>query len=61
MISSAGCLLMVTNDGEGLVASLEEEGIPAFVIGKVTDVKDKVVVNEDENRYLEPPRGSVSL
>ncbi len=61
IISSGGCLLMVTEDGEGLVASLEEAGIPAFVIGKVTDVKDKVVVNEDENRYLEPPRGSVSL
>lgn len=61
IISSGGCLLMVTNDGEGLVEKLEEAEIPAFVIGKVTDVKDKVIVNEDENRYLEPPRGSVNL
>ncbi len=61
IISSGGCLLMVTNNGEELVNSLENEGIPAFVIGKVTDVKDKVVVNEDENRYLEPPRGSVCI
>ncbi len=61
IISSGGCLLMVTNDGEGLVTALEDSGIPAYVIGKVTDIKDKVIVNEDENRYLEPPRGSVSL
>ncbi len=61
MISSGGSLLMVTDNGEELVYALDEKGIPSFVIGKVTDVKDKVIVNEDENRYLEPPRGSLSL
>ena len=61
IIASGGCLLMITANGEELVNALENEGIPAFVIGRVTDVKDKVIVNEDENRYLEPPRGSISL
>lgn len=61
IIASGGCLLMVTENGEELVSALEDEGIPAYVIGKVTDVKDKVIVNEDENRYLEPPRGSISI
>ena len=61
IIASGGCLLMVTENGEGLVEDLEEEGIPAFVIGKVTGAKEKVIVNEDENRYLEPPRGSVVI
>lgn len=58
IISSGGSLLMITKNGEELVESLEEIGIPAFVIGKVTEVKDKVIINEDENRYLEPPRQS---
>ncbi len=58
IIVSGGSLLMITDNGEELAEKLIEQGIPASVIGKVTEVKDKVVVNEDENRYLEPPRQS---
>lgn len=61
IIASGGCLLMITENGKGLVESLADAGIPASVIGRVTDVKDKVVVNEDENRYLEPPRQSFNV
>ena len=52
---SGGALLMATDDGEGLVQALETEHIPATVIGKITDSNDRVVINEDEKRFLERP------
>jgi len=39
-----------------LVTSLEEAGIPAVIVGKVTDSKDRVLVNEDEIRYMDKPK-----
>lgn len=57
-ISSGGALLMITDNGEELVKKLEDEGIPAKIIGNITDIKDKVILNDDEKRYLEPPRVS---
>jgi hydrogenase maturation factor len=56
IISSTGSLLMVTSDGLGLIHELEKEGIEAFVIGKIVEGNDRVIINEDEKRYLEPPR-----
>ena len=32
---------------------LEKEGIPAVIIGKATDSNDRVLINEDERRFLE--------
>lgn len=55
-IPSSGALLMITSDGEELVNALEEAGVEAAVIGKVTSGHDKVIINEDETRYLEPPK-----
>ena len=36
--------------------ALEAEGIPAVIVGKVTDSKDRVLINEDEVRYMDRPR-----
>lgn len=52
---SGGALLMVAADGRGLVKALEEENIPACMIGSTNGTNDKIVVNQDEARYLEPP------
>ena len=52
-IVSGGCLLIATEDGNGMVLELEKEGIPAVVIGKATDSNDRVLLNEDERRFLE--------
>lgn len=52
---SGGALLMVAADGRGLVKALEEENIPACIIGSTNGTNDKIVVNQDETRYLEPP------
>ncbi len=53
---SSGSLLMVTDDGPDLVRKLEQEGISAAVIGKIREGNDRVVINEEERRYLEPPK-----
>lgn len=55
-LKSGGCLLMTTEDGPGLVMALEAEGIPAVIVGKVTDSKDRILINEDEVRYMDRPR-----
>lgn len=53
---SSGAMLMTADNGHDLVRALEREGIPAAVIGKVTDNNDRVVINDDERRFLEPPK-----
>ena len=52
-ILSGGCLLIATEDGNGMVLELEKAGIEAVVIGKATDGNDRVLLNEDERRFLE--------
>lgn len=53
---SSGCMLMAAEDGNQLVRDLEKEGIPAVIIGKATDSNDRVLINEEERRFLEPPK-----
>lgn len=52
---SSGCLLIATNDGNGLVKELNSDNIQAYVIGKATDSNDRVILNDGEKRFLEPP------
>lgn len=56
LLISSGCMLMATDRGNDLVDALAKEGIPAAVIGKVTSGKERIIMNEDEKRYLEPPK-----
>ena len=53
---SGGSLLIVAEDGDGMVKALQEAGIPAAVIGRTTDNNDKVLHNGEEIRFLEPTR-----
>lgn len=53
---SSGSMLMAAKDGNRLVMELQKEGIPAVIIGKATAGKDRILRNEDECRYLEPPK-----
>lgn len=53
---SGGCLVMTAQDGPGLAGSLHARGIPAVVVGKVTDSNDRVFLNEDEVRYMDRPK-----
>lgn len=53
---SGGSLLMTAEDGPGLTAALEARGIPAVIVGKVTDSNDRIILNEDEVRYMDRPK-----
>ncbi len=50
---SGGSLLMAAEDGNALVRELEKAGIFAAVIGKAADNNDRVLINEEERRFLE--------
>lgn len=47
---------MTTDRGMNLVKKLEQQGIAAEVIGKTTQGNDRILVNEEERRFLEPAR-----
>lgn len=53
---SGGCLVMTAEDGNALVRALEEQNIPAVVVGKITDSNDRIIVNGEEKRYLDKPK-----
>jgi len=53
---SSGAMLMVTDKANALVDELKKKGIPAAVIGRITDGNDRVIMNEEEKRFLEPPK-----
>lgn len=53
---SSGSMLMAAEDGAALVKAIEDAGINAAVIGKFTDSNDRVIVRDDDRRFLEPPK-----
>ena len=53
---SSGSMLMAAPDGNTLVRELEKQGIHAAVVGKAVAGNDRVLMNEDETRFLEPPK-----
>lgn len=53
---SAGSLLVGTDRAEALVAELAGLGIPASVIGRVTDGNDRLIRNGEDCRFLDRPR-----
>ncbi|MBR3770852.1 MAG: AIR synthase family protein [Clostridium sp.] len=56
MLMSSGSMLISTNNGNKLVEALSKEGISSSIIGKVIEGNDRIIINEDERRYLEPPK-----
>ena len=50
---SGGSLLIAAEDGNEVVRELEKASIPAVVIGKATDSNDRVLISDDERRFLE--------
>lgn len=55
-LHSAGCLVMTAADGQKLADVLAENGIPAEVVGKITEGKERRILNEDEVRYMDRPQ-----
>lgn len=53
---SSGCMLMASPDGNTLLRELDKAGIHAALIGKATEGNDRVLLNQEERRFLEPPK-----
>lgn len=51
-----GALLFLAHDGAAVTERLKELGFSAAFIGRMTDGNDRIVVNEEEIRHLEPNR-----
>lgn len=56
MLISSGCLIIITDKANLLADKLKEAGIAAAVIGRITEGNDRIVINGDEKRFLEPPK-----
>ena len=55
-LNSKGAYLIATDRGEELTYVLRKAGVNAVCIGNVTKEKKRVVVFEDEERFVESPR-----
>ena len=55
-LMSAGAVLLTATHGQKVLAELAAAGIPAVIIGHLTDDNDRVVLNDEEMRFLEPFR-----
>lgn len=60
-MESAGSLLLAADDGPALVQELAAAGIPAAVIGRCTQGRDRLLLNGDEVRYLDLPQPDALL
>lgn len=55
-LESIGGLLMTSDDGYGIVNRMEQIGVKASVIGKVTEGNQKKIIGIEEERFLELPK-----
>lgn len=56
MLISSGSMLIGTDHGSRLVEELKKAGIHSAVVGYATAGNDRVIVNGEERRFLEPPK-----
>lgn len=56
MLISSGSMLIGTDHGSRLVEELKKAGIHSAVVGYATTGNDRVIVNGEERRFLEPPK-----
>jgi hydrogenase maturation factor len=53
---SNGALLMVCEKGEMVIAALRRQGIEAEIIGRLNNNNDKVIIKNEDRKYIEPPK-----
>ena len=53
MLNGTGTSLIISEHGNELVRSLQGKGIHAAIIGHTTNNNDKIIINNNEIRYLE--------
>lgn len=57
----SGGLLMVAPEGEKLVQAFNDNGMECSIIGYLTEKKDKLIINGDEKRFIEPPKAGNNI
>ena len=55
-LNSSGSYLLVTDRAEELTYALRKAGIEAICIGEVTKDKKRVIIFDDEERFIESPK-----
>lgn len=53
---SGGAILMAAKDGNRVVRMMEQAGKKATIIGKATEGNDRVLLYDEERRFLETPQ-----
>lgn len=56
-LRGGGSLLVAIENGNKYIDELKGLGIEATLIGKVSKGNDRLICNEEEEQYLEPPKG----
>lgn len=56
LLYGGGALLIAAAQGHDIVSELHRHGIAAAVIGKAAEGNDRILLNEEEHRFLDPPR-----
>ena len=54
-MTSAGSVLLMTDNGKELADMLMRNGIQAEVIGRTTADRERVILNQEEKRYIDRP------
>ena len=55
-LRSGGSLIIASPEGTAVVEALAVEGIPAVIVGRFTDSNERLILNEDEVRYMDRPQ-----
>ena len=55
-LRSGGSLIIASLEGTAVVEALAAEGIPAVIVGRFTDSNERLILNEDEVRYMDRPQ-----
>ena len=55
-LRSGGSLIIASPEGTTVVEALAAEGIPAVIVGRFTDSNERLILNEDEIRYMDRPQ-----
>ena len=55
-LSSSGSLVIFASNGNEVVANLQANNINAVVIGSTNSGNDRIILNGEEQRFLEPPK-----
>ena len=56
VLRSGGSLIIASPEGTAAVEALAAEGIPAVIVGRFTDSNERLILNEDEVRYMDRPQ-----